>query len=512
MARAGLVRTAWTTVLTTFVAAAVAVASVASVAAACGDHGRHPRMRDVRAEDEPIAASPERHRAILPYAARNDTWAPGPPRVWGTQFSMEFDAAEHALDVSVDLPRLAAAGIGGLRTNLYWRDVEPVNTTPDRFDWSRYDDRLAAYARDGRDVVVSIVAYPKWAMVYGCGFGYTTPEMADEWRSFVRAAAERYREAPYRIAAWEIGNEIDGKTTVTADDRKRPPDWGGDEPAAQTGGCWGNRVAEYVDFLRVAHEEVKRAAPGTRVTFGNLAYADVEERFHMDFLDRFLELGGGRYIDYAGYHWFPDVQAAFPTEPLGPDLFYRFRATLRRHGVGVPIWITETNRGTNEGSNALDARQVTFLTQLLPRVLAAGDVERIYWYAWGDFPGQVPGFWQRGVIRADRTPKPALYALPTVRHFTNGRGTVVRDDDIVVLAFQVPRALDRHVIAWSPDGRSRTLDLPAAPGETATITTLPMEMLTAGTCCAERQLGQRDGRFRVTVGAESVLVEVRLVR
>lgn len=481
--------------------------------AAASEPSRRAMRVDVRlAGSQSAVTSSGASRLYLPYAAVRGAFTPGPTRVWGTHFGMEWDASEHALDTAVEPPRLATAGITALRTNLYWRDVEPENTTPDRFRWSAYDERLAAYSADGRDVVVTVVAYPKWAMVYACGYGFTSSGMADEWRSFMRAAAERYRDPPYRVVAWEIGNEVDGKTTVTDVDRARPPDWGGNEPAHQTGGCWGDRVAAYVDFLRIASEEVKRADPSAKVTFGNLAYADVEHRFHMDFLDRFLELGGARYVDYAGYHWFPDVRGAFPTEPPGPDLLWRFSGTLKRHGVGLPIWLTETNRLTQEGSAALEARQVEYLTQTLPEVLAAGDIERVYWYAWGDFPGQAKDFWQRGLIRADRTAKPALLVVPYARRFTAGHGEILRYDDVAVLAFHLPRALERHVIAWSRDGRSHTVELSVAPAESATRTTFPMAELTAGRCCPVEPLPARGGRIRLSVGAESAFVEITSAR
>lgn len=461
-----------------------------------------------------VAASPRLSvtagsRVWLPFAARRAAAAQLPARVWGTHFAMEWDPTEHALDVSIEPPRLAAAGIGSVRTNMYWRDVEPIDTTPDRFDWSGYDARLAAYSAAGRDVVVTVVAYPRWAMVYSCGYGFTSPAMAEEWRSFIGAAAARYRDAPYRVVAWEIGNEVDGKTTLHERDHARPPDWGGGEPAHQTGGCWGDRVEAYVEFLRIAHDAIRAADPTAFVTFGNLAYADVEARFHMDFLDRFLALGGAAFIDYAGFHWFPDVRGAFPTEPPGPELLWRFSATLRRHGVGVPVWLTETNRLTQQGDPALEPRQVQYLTQLLPEMLAAAPIARVYWYAWGDFPGQAPGFWQRGLIRDDRTPKPAMYALPTVQRFTDGVGTIVRRDEAVVaLAFRRPRALARHVIAWSADGRARSLRVPIEPGETATLTTLPLDELAAGRCCPSRPLPAQDGYVDVPLRAESSFVEI----
>ena len=79
---------------------------------------------------------------------------------------------------------------------------------------------------------------------------------------------------------------------------------------------------------------------------------------------------------------------------------------------------------------------------------------------------------------------------------------------VVALAFRRPRALARHVIAWSADGRARSLRLPIEPGETATRTTLPFDELAAGRCCPTQPLPVRDGHVDVPLGAESSFVEI----
>jgi len=186
--------------------------------------------------------------------------------VFGTQFApfQEEIPAMYADVVAHDLPRVQQAGFTSIRTHVYWRDIEPANTTPDAFNWAGYDQRLRDYREHGLDPLVGIVGYPKWATRYACGGGLLEG-MAPEWRQFVRALAERYSAPPYNVHLWEIGNEVDGETEVDpAEDGQRPPDQGGNEPTWPFGGCWGDMASEYVEFLRIAYQEIKSSGPPTR--------------------------------------------------------------------------------------------------------------------------------------------------------------------------------------------------------------------------------------------------------
>ncbi len=431
------------------------------------------------------------------------------PRVWGMQFMLDELPERHLQNVNVELPRARQLGLSSVRTNLRWDRVEPENTTPEEFDWRELDQRLGLYSSRGFDVIVTIVAYPNWATRYQCGYELL-PGMEAEWREFVHAAAARYSRSPQSsVIAWKSGNEPDGKTVINDEDWERPPEWGRGEPTVPYGGCWGDRAPEYGEFLRMAYEEIKAVDPDVLVTHGGLAYADLRNMFHMDFLDKLLEAGGGDYFDFLNYHWFPNV----PYQVSGPEKHRSLTDTLARHGVRKDVWLTETYRLTFPQDPVGSQRwQIRFLTTELVEMLAFGDLTRVYWYGWVDFPPgyKDPDLPQRGLVRHDHTPKTALPILPYVVSHTNGQPVDISTRDVVAVRFVSPGGRRDHAIAWSRDGSPSVLTLPAGQGERAwaRVHEFPEEMLLAGRCCAEYIVHPKDGVFRFEVGPDSLFIEL----
>ncbi|MCB0217632.1 MAG: hypothetical protein KDH92_13405 [Chloroflexi bacterium] len=469
----------------------------------------------------PVSPSPDRPRPIyLPYLARSASLAAPGPRVWGTQFVMEWDASRHADNVLLELPRARAAGIGSVRSDLRWMDVEPRNLAPDAFDWRVSDRHLGDYSAAGLDVLVSVIAYPRWAMEWSCG-GRMLPGMEAEWRQFVRAAAERYAQAPYRVAAWEIGNEVDGTLDIDALDRARPPEWGQGEPTTPHGGCWAGRAAEYLRFVRAAREEILAVDPGARITHGGLAYVDPYDRpaevqagqapdFDIHFLDDFLLSGGCDSVDFFSYHWFLD----YPWQPGGAERHARLRSTLRRYGCPKPIWITETFRlSTPDEPDPQEMRQVEFLTREIFEILAQPDLERIYWYGWVDFPKGVAGQFtqaQRGLVTRERRAKLGLQVLPHTISHSNGIPEDLSDDRVALYRFSWPRSGRQHLVAWSKTGRSERVELPTPAMARAGITARIFDRasLEAGRCCTRIALVPSMGRIVLDLGSAPVFITV----
>lgn len=404
----------------------------------------------------------------LPWAGRSADSSPAMKRAWGLQFSLEDIPDLYEEYAAVDLPRARGYGLTSVRTHLRWDYVEPRNVGPDDFDWRVYDDRLTTYSDAGMDLMVSIVAYPDWATEYQCG-GELRPGMDAEWRQFVREAAIRYSRPPFDVVAWEIGNEVDGKTAIVAADFERSADWGGGQPTTPYGGCWGDRAPAYVDFLKSAYEEIKSVDPDATVTHGGLAYVDLFDHFgydlfHMDFLDRFLQAGGGAYIDLFNYHWFPDVDPRY--QPPGPERHRQLMAKLRRHEGEMPVWLTETYRLSDPTSAEGELRQIDFATREIVEMLAFPEIERVYWYGWVDFParfkpdGDAP---DRGAVRADHSPKPVLSVLPYTILFTAGRPEDISTADVQAYRFTWPRSVYEFVIAWTRRPGDATFAVRAAP-------------------------------------------------
>lgn len=445
-------------------------------------------------------------RLWLPFVQqphRVGRWA---SRVWGMQLALEDLSEVQPGADAIELKRARESGLAGIRTNVRWDWIEPRNVTPTDYDWSLYDERLGGYADAGYDVLVVLVAYPSWAARYQCGYELL-PGMEAEWREFVGAVAERYGTPRFRVVGWEIGNEVDGKTVVTAADHERSADWGGGQPTTPYGGCWGDRPAAYRRFLHAAREEIRARTPDALVSLGGLANADLYDMFHMDFLDGFLDAGGGDDIDFLSYHWFPDV----PHQVTGPEKLRRLRQSLARHGCDRPIWLTETYRLTWPADPHGEASQIRFLSRELVEVLADPAVERVYWYGWLDYPDSLrrdPNEAHRGIVRSDHSPKAALSMLPWVITHTNGRAVDISTRAVQAWRFSLP-GQPVSVIAWSRTASQEPLRIPAATGTTADVTYFPEPMLLEGRCCAHVEVPEEGGEVTLWVGSDTLFVRLR---
>jgi hypothetical protein len=408
--------------------------------------------------------------AYIPLVMRNRSAASSTPEVvFGTQFA-PFQEEYPALyeEIATDaLPLIASSGFSSIRTHLYWRVVERENTTPEAFNWSYYDDHLADYRAHGLEPMLSIVAYPKWAMRFACGGGLREG-MDAEWREFIRAAARRYSQPPYRVRIWEIGNEVDGETEVDPEDMERPPLSGRNEPTWHFGGCWGDMAGEYVDFLHVAYEEIKAADPDAIVTLGGLAYTEFDHWFIRDFFSDFLAAGGGAYTDVVGFHWFPGFQAW----PHALGKARELKQIMSRHGVDKPLWLTETyfaDKVRDEDTGDVHDRragQYEFLTQEVPAALGTGEIDRFYWFSFTDWPATWSPI-DRGLIGRDFQPKPGLKVFQMVADVVHGVASPVTLPGVAAYRFRQPGTPDESWVLWAVDEATVDVTLPTKGAVTA---------------------------------------------
>jgi hypothetical protein len=424
--------------------------------------------------------------------------------VFGTQFApFQEEIPEMYADVVAhDLPRVQQAGFASIRTHVYWRDIEPTNTTPDAFNWAGYDQRLGDYREYGLDPLVGIVGYPKWATRYACGGGLLEG-MVPEWRQFVRALAERYSAPPYDVHIWEIGNEVDGKTEVTPEDGQRPPAQGGNEPTWPFGGCWGDMAPEYVDFLRVAYEEIKAVNPGATMMLGSLAYAEFDRGWFIhNFFDNFLAAGGATYTDVIGFHWFKSFQAW----PTAVDKARELRGIMAAHGVDRPMWLTETYMPDRVLDNDTRQERYTFITQELPRTLGSGEIERVYWYSFSDWPAGWSDI-DRGLVTREHQPKPGLRVFEIMREYVDGIASPENLSGVEAYRFRRPDTSEESWGLWSTDGETHTTSLPAS-GTTVTAERITMGDSYATTRSVPVDVVISGGQAHIPVGPETVFVQI----
>jgi len=405
--------------------------------------------------------------------------------------------------VARDLPLVQQAGFTSIRTHVYWRDIEPANTTPAAFNWAGYDQRLRDYQEHGLDPLVGIVGYPKWASRYACGGGLLEG-MAPEWRQFVRVLAERYSAPPYDVHLWEIGNEVDGETEVDpAEDGQRPPDQGRNEPTWPFGGCWGDMASEYVEFLRIAYQEIKTVDPDATVMAGSLAYAEFDHWFIQDFFDNFLAAGGAAYTDVVGFHWFK----GFQSWPTAVDKAGELRGIMVARGVDKPLWLTETYMPDRAQDNDRRQERYNFITQDLPRALGSGEIERVYWYSFSDWPAGWSDI-DRGLVTREHQPKPGLKVFEIMAEFVDGIPGQAHLPGVEMYRFRRPDAGEESWVLWSTDGETHTTTLPA-PGTTVTAGRIDMGDSYATTQLVPVDITVNQGQTRIPVGQDTVFVRIR---
>jgi len=451
--------------------------------------------------------SPGPSQLHIPYAARAAVnGPPRPRRRWGAQFGTDHYPDQLDAIAKIELPRAREVGIGLVRTHLYWSDIAPTERAFEELDWASTDARLRVFSEAGFDIVLSVVDYPGWAMRYRCGYGHM-PGKESAWPEFVRSAVARYGRPPYRVVAWEIGNEVDGETMVEEGDHLRDEAWGKGQPTVPHGGCWGDRPAEYASFLAAAADAIREVDPDAAVTLGNLALIEHPD-FHVDFLDRFLEAGGAEHIDYFGYHWFPDLRDVFPDWglPTGIEKFRWAQRALAGAGRQMPIWLTETYRLTKHGMPESEGAQVGFVTRELVELIARTDLDHIVWYGWLDFAGQPEGANQRGIVRADHEPKPALAALPWIICATDGHPTDLSEGNLAAYAFRDQAGTS--IVAWTRDGRRMPLHVATQSGAQLTGTELAAPSLEAHECCPVWRATAGPDGLTLRVGGDTQVVRI----
>ena len=172
--------------------------------------------------------------AWMAFPASAATGAAGIPLLGATAHVGTADFNERAIAFA----RMREAGLRCVRFDLGWRLCQPTPDAP--LDFSRYDRVFESAEAEGIEPLPILNWAPRWAV--------PVTEHIEEWRAYVRAAAERYRG---RVAAWEVWNEPNHRAHYPHGDAKA-----------------------YLEMLRAAREEIKAADPEAIVCCGGLAGAD----------------------------------------------------------------------------------------------------------------------------------------------------------------------------------------------------------------------------------------------
>jgi hypothetical protein len=306
----------------------------------------------------------------------------------GFAHGYELVRRESPADVEADLDLMANTGAEWLRVGMSWGQVEP---TPGAAEWTGIDRVVHGARQRGMSVIAAVSSAPRWAAAPGCRQFECAPRDPAQYAAFMRAAVVRY--APLGVHHWEIWNEPN-----------HVPFWGPrPDPIA------------YTELLKQASTAIHELDPDAVVMSGGLSPAPDSggEISPLRFLRRVYELGGGAYVDAVAHHPYQ-----YPDRPTAPAPTNAFLQTQAIHDLMVEfgdgnkqIWGTEVGAPTRGPRSVSEENQAVWLRELYDVWNGWAFTGPLLWYAARDTGTKSTVEDSYGLVRQDRTPKPALAAF-----------------------------------------------------------------------------------------------------
>ena len=415
-----------------------------------------------RPTDSPLPPS------ATPSATATNTPSPTPtptaPPIYGAE--MNRISPERGLDLA------RPAGLYWLRYNgLRWADVEATRGT---YDWEKVADletQLQAAYEAGLQTILIVRRTPEWAQkVPGSFCSAPRPEALQDLANFLAEAVNRYKDPPFGVKYWELGNEPD------VDPRLVAPDGGF--------GCWGDEQDTYYggeyygQILQAIYPAIKAADPEAQVLIGGLLLdrdpaVDEHPNPPARFLEGILRGGGGDFFDLVSFHsYVPYDGQLHDWETTLPNWAQRggtlpgkvdfLREVLAGYGYDKPLMVTEAGILCRDcPSPAPDdflQAQAAYLPRLYVRSMAMG-LEAAIWYTLNG-----PGWRQGGLLDENQQPRPAyeaLRALTSLLAEAQYLGPLEQFAGLEGHAFRRPDAETEVWVLWAPDDQEVTIELPA---------------------------------------------------
>jgi hypothetical protein len=251
-------------------------------------------------------------------------------------------------------PPMPIAGIRLWDTFTNWSMIE---TSRGNYDWPALDRWLIQAKAHDADVLYTFGGTPTWASSnptakcdYNPGGCYPPLDLQD-WDDYVRALATH---SAGRIKYWELWNE------------------------ANQHEYWSGGIPALVTMAQHAYAIIKSVDPSAKVftPSGVGGSGDTSA-----FLDKFLEAGGGKYVDGVAFHGYVNSIPAVPEDVN--HIVDAVQDVMNKRGIGgIPLWDTESSWGPAKHLLNEDDR-VAFVARHYILEWSKG-VQRNYWYAWND--------------------------------------------------------------------------------------------------------------------------------
>ncbi len=316
----------------------------------------------------------------------------------GTWSELSDDDRGRILDAMKD------AGVTWVRIDVGWSMMQPKKTVYDK--WATdFITRVFRMATDrGLKILATFWRSPEWAT--GSTNRNRFPEKPADYARALAWAVKKWPE----VDAWEIWNEPNAKEFA-------------EEPDA----------VKYAALLKAAYPAVKKANPKALVVGGGPMFVDTE------WLARMYAAGAQPFFDVMSVHPYQGNATKPPSDPARGK---RERLThtdellklMARYGdERKPIWFTEFGWSTH--TNAADTpvwflgvsekKQAQYLKETLELVERRyPQVTHVFWYTSRDLETGRVHQDNRGLLRKDFSPKPAVDAI---RQYAAGPVPAVRE-------------------------------------------------------------------------------------
>ncbi|MBZ5679766.1 MAG: beta-galactosidase [Acidobacteriia bacterium] len=354
--------------------------------------------------------------------AESDALRPAAEPIPATFFGMHI----HRAPVSTPWPSVPFKAWRLWDTHTTWAQLEPRKGD---WDWRMLDRTVDLAQSHGVEVLYTMGRSPRWASARPNDRGrnpnaepggMAEPRDLEDWRNYVRKVATRYKG---RIKAYEVWNE------------PNLPNFYSGTPEAM------------VSLAREAYTVLKQVDPTITVVSPSAVGPT-----GLPWLEEYLKLGGGKYADVIGYHFY--VRGQDPEAMLG--FIDQVHEITRKYGVAdKPLWNTEAGWLQPYRIDPQDGPAFMARAYILNW---ADGVSRFYWYAWDNQGARVR---MTEDDEATSTPTARAYA-ELQRWMVGARMDSVKKDDATWIC-QLSRDGMNSWILWNPDHNTR-FDVPRAWG------------------------------------------------
>ena len=275
------------------------------------------------------------------------------------------------------------AGVGFVRMDFLWNDIEPEKG---RFDFEKYDRITDLLTRNGIKILAILHYTPEWT-----GKPWNTPPDPESYARYSEAVVHRYKD---RIKYWEIWNEPDSAIYWEPQDDQKT----------------------YAELLKYVYPRLKKEDPTCQILMGSASQSPPA------LLRRLYQYGAKDSFDVVNVHPFANpLQGPGALKAL-KGMYSATMKVMQKNGDGdKPIWFTElgapgvveadSTNGWWMGKSPTEEQQARWVEAVYGEPLKWKGVKKIFWAFFRDtqdhFKNGIDSF---GLLREDFSKKPSYEA------------------------------------------------------------------------------------------------------